>query len=46
MVAYPVGGLDAFDERVIASARMDAGWFAAMLGLPELFTYRSRARSA
>lgn len=79
VIAYPVGGFDAFDARVIAAARtagfrlgcsyvagtnrlpgsppfelrrlaverdMDATWFEAMLGVPELFTYRPRVRVA
>lgn len=77
-ISYPVGGLDAFNEHVIDSARkagyklgcsyicgtsklprqpefalrrlpverhMDDAWFAAMLGLPEAFTYPSRHRA-
>jgi peptidoglycan/xylan/chitin deacetylase (PgdA/CDA1 family) len=79
VIAYPVGGFDAFDDRVIAAAKaagfrlgcsyvagtnrlpgappfalgrlavesdMDATWFEAMLGIPEWFTYRPRARTS
>ena len=77
VISYPVGGIDAYDARVIGAAReegfvlgcsyrsgtnrlppgepfalrrlaverhMDEAWFAALVGLPEVFSYPSRHR--
>lgn len=77
VISYPVGGVDAYDDEVIAAAReagfvlgcsyvsgtnrlpprapfalrrlaverhMDGAWFAALVGLPEAFSYPSRQR--
>lgn len=77
VISYPVGGVDAYDDEVIAAARgagyrigcsyasgtdrmplsapfelrrlpverhMDDAWFAALVGLPEAFSYPSRQR--
>ncbi len=77
VISYPVGGVDAYDDGVVAAARdagfvvgcsyvsgtnrvppaepfalrrlaverhMDAAWFAALVGLPEAFSYPSRQR--
>ena len=77
VISYPVGGVDAYDDHVVAAAReagfvlgcsyvsgtnrmppeapfalrrlaverhMDAAWFAALVGVPEAFSYPSRQR--